>query len=104
MARLAVVQDRHILRELDVGAALVTIGGGPAQEVRLEGASVAAKHCYLKREGGGYVLHAVAGASTTVNGSVVRRATLQPGDEIGVGEFLLLFEPLPQQYALLDAS
>jgi predicted component of type VI protein secretion system len=103
MSQLAVIRGRQIVREHELVGELVTIGSGAAQALRLEGEDVAARHCYLKREAGGYVLHAQGGATTTVNGTAVRRATLQPGDEIMVGEHLLLFEPLPAQLAQLTS-
>jgi pSer/pThr/pTyr-binding forkhead associated (FHA) protein len=101
MTRLAVVHERQIVREHELVGELITIGSGAAQALRLEGEEVAARHCYLKLEGRGYVLHTQGAAITTVNGTAVRRAALQPGDEIVVGEHLLLFQPLPAQLAQL---
>jgi serine/threonine protein kinase len=75
----------------------VTIGRGETTTTQLRDARVSRLHCQVQVDGGKFeLIHASTSASTLVNGKVVTRHELRPGDVIRVGDTELRF--------VLDAS
>jgi hypothetical protein len=69
------------------------IGSSPKSDVYLfKDAEVAPTHALLHALGGGHEIEAAAGAGPTLlNGLPVRRARLEPGDQIRIGKTVLSF-------------
>ena len=66
--------------------------------VAQEGMGVQGLHFTLRREGVRIVLTAAPESSTTVNGNDIRRANIQDGDRIQVGQLMLIYSnPSGQQ-------
>jgi transcriptional regulator with GAF, ATPase, and Fis domain len=74
-------------------AASLSIGAADSNPICLEDASVSACHCQITRDDGRYLLTDLDSTSGTfVNGIPVKQRILSPGDQIGVGSSLFLFE------------
>jgi transcriptional regulator with GAF, ATPase, and Fis domain len=74
-------------------AASLSIGAADSNPICLEDASVSACHCQITRDDGRYLLTDLGSTSGTfVNGIPVKQRILSPGDQIGVGSSLFLFE------------
>ena len=69
-----------------------SVGREPSNTVHLADPSVSRKHCLVTREGDSFsVVDLGSFNGTFVNGAPVKEAALQDGDEITVGDILLLF-------------
>jgi len=70
----------------------VSVGREPTNKVRLADLSVSRKHCLIRREGDRFsVVDLESFNSTFINGVPVKEQPLEHGDEILVGDALLLF-------------
>lgn len=73
---------------------LASIGRGEACAVRLEGRHVSRVHARLERRGDAMVIRDNGSRNGIyVNGLAVTEASLAPGDEVEIGEHVLVFEP-----------
>ncbi len=103
-------KDSHMglafLREETLSDETVKIGKGTAATLRIDDESLALMHAFITREPSGEVVLADLGSGkeTLLNGRSVQRSVLSAGDEISVGEYVLLigFEveavaPLPAE-------
>jgi adenylate cyclase len=73
---------------------LASIGRGEACAVRLEGKHVSRIHARLERRGDSMVIRDNDSRNGIyVNGRAVQEATLAPGDEVEIGEHVLVFDP-----------
>ncbi|MBU1239931.1 AgmX/PglI C-terminal domain-containing protein [Myxococcota bacterium] len=81
------------LREEQLSDETIKIGKGTAATLRIEDESVALMHAFITREpSGSWVLSDVtAGNGTLVNGRSAQRTILGEGDEISLGNMVLLF-------------
>jgi transcriptional regulator with GAF, ATPase, and Fis domain len=71
----------------------LTIGRDGASTISVEDDAVAPRHCQIHAINGGFQLTDLGSASGTfVNGIPIRERTLSPGDHIGVGGTLFLFQ------------
>jgi transcriptional regulator with GAF, ATPase, and Fis domain len=78
--------------EFPVAAAL-SIGAADSNPICLQDASVSDCHCRITMDDGRYLLTDLDSATGTfVNGIPVKQRLLSPGDQIGVGSSLFLFE------------
>ena len=74
-------------------AAPLSIGAAASNPICLEDSAVSACHCRITRDDGRYLLTDLDSTSGTfVNGIPVKQRILSPGDQIGVGSSLFLFE------------
>ncbi len=71
----------------------LSIGAAASNPICLEDSAVSACHCRITRDDGRYLLTDMDSTSGTfVNGIPVKQRILSPGDQIGVGSSLFLFE------------
>jgi transcriptional regulator with GAF, ATPase, and Fis domain len=91
-AELIVVSGPSLGERYPLAAGPVEIGRAPSARVRLDIPEAARQHCVIKPGGGSYVLTDLrSGYGTYVNGMRVAQHTLEDGDQIGIGEAVLLF-------------
>jgi two-component system, NtrC family, sensor kinase len=70
----------------------VRIGRDPSNSLAISDLSLSRRHCVLAREEDGYKLHDLDSRNGTfVNGRVVSEKQLNHGDQITVGESVLVF-------------
>jgi transcriptional regulator with GAF, ATPase, and Fis domain len=93
---------RYILDEnqrrtvLEVDRDLVNIGRAPSCEVPVLDLRASRVHCQIERHGTQYLLTDLGSQNgTTLNGHLVDRAALRPGDVVGVGGAKIFFEQAP---------
>ena len=71
----------------------VSIGRSRVNEILIDDVSVSGQHCRIIPENGKHVLYDLSSTNGTfVNEKKIRRAVLQPGDVIKVGETLFLYK------------
>jgi transcriptional regulator with GAF, ATPase, and Fis domain len=81
---------------LEVDKDEITIGRGPQADVSVLDLRASRAHCRVDRHGQQHVLVDLGSQNgTTLNGHLIDRAPLRPGDEIGVGGARIWFEQAP---------
>jgi len=103
---LVVLLSRAIVSEYRFHSGIISFGRDPRQDVVLDNPSVSRLHCKIRflDDGERAVLEDLGTPNgTIVNRRPIRQAELAPGDEIGIGKFVVLFRPAAQQLALLEA-
>ena len=95
MARLLIRQQDGQATDLDLTDSSYSIGRSVENDIVLEGGRVSRRHARLQRAGDDYtVVDLGSHNGTFVNGLRLQQpAVLKPGDEIGVGPHVLIFEP-----------
>jgi len=89
---IAGVPERRILLALDWSGARdeLLVGRHPSCDVILESISVSRRHARLTFRDGGWVLQDLGSTNgTRLNGLLVGRCRLQPGDQLALGDQLL---------------
>ncbi|MGL6074937.1 MAG: ATP-binding protein [Fimbriiglobus sp.] len=83
--------DAGLTHELTLGS--VTVGRHSANPVALKDQRVSRKHCELRRTASGsyQLFDLLSGNGTMVNGRVIQAIDLRPGDQISLGETVLLY-------------
>ncbi len=109
-AELIVVSGPLLGETFPLGPAEVRIGRAPASEIRLGEPGVAWEHCVVRQRAGRYHLFdRRTGAGTYVNGMRVAEHCFEPGDQVSIGETVLMYRedaPAPvdsPQHTLLRA-
>jgi pSer/pThr/pTyr-binding forkhead associated (FHA) protein len=93
MSRFVVVEGPLRGKSFEV-TELASIGRGEACAVRLEGKHVSRIHARLERRGESMVIRDNESRNGIyVNGRAVQEAILAPGDEVEIGEHVLVFDP-----------
>ncbi len=101
MPRLIVIKGADEGKHLDLTAELLSIGRDSSNRIRLHDTEVSRKHAELSRTAEGYRLKDLGSANGTyVNNRAIHDVLLQSGDQIQIGQTLLLFtssrgEPSP---------
>lgn len=91
-AELIVVAGPLLGERYALGPAELKIGRSPSSEIRLEESGAAWDHCLLRPDDTGWrVVDLHTGGGTYVNGMRVREQTLEPGDQINVGETIFAY-------------
>jgi transcriptional regulator with GAF, ATPase, and Fis domain len=110
-ARLEVVSGPLKGRQFLLNEAEVSIGRDPSNEISLLDGLVSRRHCVIRREGADFKLHDLESRNNTfVSGVPVRERVLVHGDQIRVGNSVLIFqgtqaEDTPSNAAIqLDAT
>jgi Nif-specific regulatory protein len=100
-ARLIAITGAFAGATFALGEGAVTLGRDRASTVHLRDLAVSRQHCVIEPAGTEYRLRDLESRhGTFVNGVPVRERDLQPGDQIGVGESLFLFQveaPVPRR-------
>ena len=95
MTRISIRRLTGQATDLDLTADSYSIGRSADNDIVLEGGRVSRRHAMLQRSGDSYtVVDSGSHNGTFVNGLRIQQpAVLKPGDEIGVGPHVLVFEP-----------
>jgi two-component system, NtrC family, response regulator HydG len=76
-----------------LGAAEVRIGRSPEAHIRLEESGAAWDHCAVRPQDGGFHVHdRHTGAGTYLNGMRVHEQRLEHGDQIAIGDTVLVYQ------------
>lgn len=90
--RLIVVSGLLLGHQVEIGAAVVTIGRATECTITLPHPSVSRLHCRIWREDGRFHIQDLDSTNRTfLNGKPVVRAELRDGDQIGVGSNAIKF-------------
>lgn len=82
------------IRTIGLPGELLTIGRDPTNDVVLDDPDVSRFHAEVASAPDGYELRDLSSYNgTRLNGSLVDRGRVQPGSEVGIGPFLLIFGP-----------
>ena len=95
MARF-ILDENQRRTVLDLEKDVVTVGRSSDNEIPVLDPRASRRHCQVERHGVQHVLIDLGSQNgTRLNGQLVERAALKPGDEIGVGTARLFFEKAP---------
>lgn len=87
--------ENGTFQEIQIGQEL-TIGRAYSNLLRLEGEEISRVHAIVYRRGAEYVLRDLDSKNgVLINGQKCSTMSLQPGDEIQLGKYILLFDPEP---------
>lgn len=101
--RLVLVFGRGTVADYRFTSPVISIGREGHQDVVIDNSSVSREHCRIRREEGRFVVHDLGTPNgTTVNGRAAVLQALASGDEVGIGEFVILFNPSAEQLAKLE--
>lgn len=95
MARLLVIKGADEGKQFELADKIV-IGRDAASGVRLHDTEVSRRHAEFRQKGDGYTLVDVGSANGTfVNNRLITEAALAPGDQIAVGQSVLVYSAGP---------
>ena len=87
MAKLSLMFDNKLVREVPVGSRPVTIGRAPDNDLSVDNLAVSSYHAKIFFEGGRMVIEDLNSLNGTfVNDLRVERATLHDGDKVHIGK------------------
>jgi len=90
--RLIVIKGADEGKHLELTAEMLSIGRDPSNRIRLQDTEVSRKHAEVVRTPDGYRLKDIGSANGTyVNNRAIHDVLLQSGDQIQIGQSLLLF-------------
>ncbi|MDK1030992.1 MAG: ATP-binding protein [Planctomycetia bacterium] len=96
MASLTVIQGPDRDKVFDVNGSEATIGRDPSCEVSLNDKKVSRRHALLRQTGKSMYLKDLGSANGTfVNGAQVSETSINPGDQIRIGQTLMRLEGRP---------
>ena len=76
-----------------ISKADVSIGRDPANMLSINDPSLSRRHCLIVRDGNSFKIRDLQSRNGTyVNGSAVQETELRPGDQISIGDSVLLFQ------------
>jgi len=92
--RVSLYEGGTLVREEVFTQKTIRIGRGGQNHLRLQGEGISNLHCMIEwKDSGEFLLSDLESATGTfVNGKKVSHATLNPGDEVKVGETTLVFD------------
>lgn len=91
--RLRLLAGAGAPNEIPLTTDVLSIGRASTSDVRLDDTGVSRRHAEVRREGDDVVLVDLGSTNgTSVNGRLVERARLTPGDRIELGRTVLLYE------------
>ena len=110
-AELIVVSGSLLGARFPLGPGETRIGRAPTADIRLTEASAAWEHCIVRPRDGRYqIIDRRTGAGTFVNGMRIGEHWLEPGDQVGIRDTVLVYREDPPvlppdspQHALLRA-
>ena len=89
---LLVISGARVCERFALGAGETRIGRSPHSEIHLDEPEVAWEHCHIELSSGRYrILDRGTGSGTFINGKRISRHLLEPGDQVSVGESVLLY-------------
>jgi pSer/pThr/pTyr-binding forkhead associated (FHA) protein len=101
--QLLVVLGRTLIHEANLRRPTINIGRDARQDLAIDDPSVSRQHCQICFEQGDYILRDLGTSNgTTLNGRASVAEKLLPGDEIGIGRFVVIFCPTKRQREKLE--
>ena len=92
-ARLEAVSGPLKGKQFPLSDREISIGRDPSNDISLLDSLVSRRHCVIRKEGGGFRIQDLESRNNTfVSGVPVRDRVLAPGDQIRVGDSVLLFQ------------
>ena len=90
MAKLSLMFDNKLVREVPVGSRPVTIGRAPDNDLSVDNLAISSYHAKIFFEGGRMVIEDLNSLNGTfVNDLRVERATLHDGDKVHIGKHII---------------
>ena len=97
-AELIVVSGSLLGARFPLGPGETRIGRAPTADIRLEEANAAWEHCVVRaRDGRYHIVDRHTGVGTFVNGMRVGEHWLEPGDQVGICETVLVYREDPPE-------
>jgi signal transduction histidine kinase len=97
---LIVIKGPDEGKQFDLGAARLGAGREASNAIRLVDTEVSRRHAELRQVEGGYALADLGSANGTfVNGQSIKEARLQSGDQIQIGQSILVYSAAPEDGA-----
>src|SRR5580698_2894849 len=91
-AELIVVEGPLLGTRYALGPSELRVGQAPNAEIRLTGHHVAWEHCVIRQREGRYqISDRRSGSGTYVNGLRTREHSLEPGDQVSIGDTVLVY-------------
>jgi two-component system, NtrC family, response regulator HydG len=101
---LLAISGPRLCERFPLGAGETRIGRSPQSAIQLEDAGIAWDHCVVQPSADRYrILDRRTGTGTFVNGKRISEHTLEPGDQVSVGETVLLYREEPSAQAGMPA-
>jgi two-component system, NtrC family, response regulator HydG len=101
---LLAISGPRLCERFPLGAGETRIGRSPQSAIQLEDAGIAWDHCVVQPTADRYrILDRRTGTGTFVNGKRISEHTLEPGDQVSVGETVLLYREEPSAQAGMPA-
>jgi two-component system response regulator HydG len=89
---LLVISGARVCERFPLGAGETRIGRSPKSAILLDDPGVALDHCVVQPAAGRYrIVDRHSSTGTFVNGKRISNYTLEPGDQVSVGETVLLY-------------
>ncbi len=76
---------------------LYTLGMSPSTDLQIVARGISAHHAFLRVDGGRAAIQAAGDATVRVNGTVVRSAWVEPGDDVQCGAAWLRMTPMVER-------
>lgn len=94
MPKLTLLLGRKTIQVYDLDQSTIEVGRDPDADVVIDNVSVSRSHAEIRREGGRWVVEDLGSSNGTfLHGERLESAQpLEPGDEIGMGKFSIVFE------------
>ena len=110
-AEFIVVEGPQLGNRYSLGTQEVRVGQAPSAEIKLTGNQVAWEHCVVRPRDGRYqIADRRSGTGVYINGMRAKEHWLEAGDQVSIGETVLVFRedsqaapPEPQNQTLLRA-
>jgi Nif-specific regulatory protein len=97
-AELIVVSGSLLGARFPLGPGETRIGRAPTADIRLEEANAAWEHCVVRaRDGRYHIADRRTGVGTFVNGMRIAEHWLEPGDQVGICETVLVYREDPPE-------
>ena len=97
---LLAISGSRVSERFPLGTEETRIGRSPRSAILLDERSVAWEHCVIQPSMDRYrVLDGRSGTGTFVNGKRISEHTLEPGDQVSIGETVLLYREEPAAQA-----
>jgi len=89
---MLVIKDADEGKQFELTEPVVTVGRDSANQIRLHDTEVSRRHAEFRLADGNYLLVDVGSANGTfINNKKIKQATLQPGDQVIIGQTTLVF-------------
>lgn len=98
MPKLTLLLGRKTIQVYDLDQSTIEVGRDPSADVVIDNVSVSRRHAEIRQEDGGWVVEDLGSSNGTfLHGEQLESArALEPGDEIGMGKFSIVFEKVVQ--------